>query len=285
MTGAAPGVPNTQQDNTPAPDPARGWAPGGRGALTLILLLMILLSLLAVDWRQPLVHARGLPMLGEIVTSAFRPDLAPELLRVAASASLQTVAYATTGVSLALVFAFPGGIIASGVLQARQRPVVRLAVGGAARAALALPRAIHELIWAWLFVAAIGLSPAAAVLALALPYTGTLGKIFADMLQDVPPAPLAALRAAGASEMKVLVYGRLPYVLPNMVSYAMYRYECGLRSAAILSFVGLGGLGYQIQISLDDLRFDEVWTFVYVLVALVVAVDAWSAAVRRRLVR
>jgi phosphonate transport system permease protein len=69
-----------------------------------------------------------------------------------------------------------------------------------------------------------------------------------------------------------------------MVSYGLYRYECGLRSAAILSFVGLGGLGYQIQISLADLRFDEIWTFVYVLVILVVIVDLWSAAVRRRMV-
>ena len=130
-------------------------------------------------------------------------------------------------------------------------------------------RAIHELVWALLFVAAIGLSPFAAVLALALPYAGILGRILAEMLQDVPPGPLASLRTTGAGEGKVLLYGRLPMAFPNMVSYALYRFECGIRSAAIMSFVGLGGLGYQIQISLDDLRFAEVWTFVYCLVLLV----------------
>lgn len=253
----------------------------GRGALSVILGVMIVASLFAVDWSRPILHARGLPALAEMIGAASRPNLSPDILRAAARGTVETVAYATTGVSLAIALAFPAGILASGVLQ--RSGVSRVVVGGGARAGLALLRAIHELIWAWLFVAAIGLSPAAAVLALALPYAGILGKIFADMLQDVPEAPLAALRAAGASETKVLLYGRLPVALPNMVSYGLYRYECGLRSAAILSFVGLGGLGYQIQISLDDLRFDEVWTFVYALVLLVVLVDSWSAAVRRRM--
>ena len=253
-----------------------------RASLTLILLGMFALSLFAVDWSQPLVHARGLSALGEMAGAALRPNLSPEILRVGARAAMETVAYATAGVSLAVTLAIPAGILASGVLQ--RRPLVRVVIGGGARGWLAVLRAIHELIWAWLFVAAIGLSPIAAVLALALPYAGILGKIFADMLQDVPPAPLASLRSAGASETKILLYGRLPAALPTMLSYGLYRFECGLRSAAILSFVGLGGLGYQIQISLEDLRFDEVWTFVYILVLLVVIVDSWSAAVRRRMV-
>lgn len=248
----------------------------------MILLTMAVLSLLAVDWGEPVFHARGLSALAGIAGAAVRPNLSPEILGAAAGASIDTVAYATTGVSLAILLAFPAGIVASGVLQ--RRPLARSVVSGGTRAGLAFLRAIHELIWAWLFVAAIGLSPAAAILALALPYAGILGKIFADMLQDVPQAPLASLRATGASETKILLYGRLPAAMPNMVSYGLYRYECGLRSAAILSFVGLGGLGYQIQISLADLRFDEVWTFVYVLVLLVVLVDGWSAAVRRRMV-
>lgn len=245
---------------------------------------MVVLSLFAVDWGEPIFHARGLPALAEIAGAAVRPNLSPEIVRAAAGASVETIAYATTGVSLAILLAFPAGIVASGVLQVQRRPLARSGVSGGTRAGLAFLRSIHELIWAWLFVAAIGLSPAAAILVLALPYAGILGKIFADMLQDVPAAPLAALRATGASETKILLYGRLPAALPNMVSYGLYRYECGLRSAAILSFVGLGGLGYQIQISLADLRFDEVWTFVYVLVILVVIVDVWSAAVRRRMV-
>ncbi len=247
----------------------------------MLLLGAFAWSLTAVPWREPLVHAGGLSLLGEIVGAMLRPALSADILRIALEATWRTVAYATAGVSLAIVLAFPAGIAASGVVI--RRPLARLVTSGVCRFGLGFFRAIHELVWALLFVTALGLSPLAAILALALPYAGILGRILADMLVDVPAGPLAALRAAGANEWKVLLYGRLPQALPNMVSYALYRYECGIRSAAILSFVGLGGLGYQIQISLDDLHYDEVWTFVYCLVLLAVLVDLWSRAIRRRL--
>jgi phosphonate transport system permease protein len=95
---------------------------------------------------------------------------------------------------------------------------------------------------------------------------------------------LRALRSAGASELKVLAYGRLPTAMPDMLGYAFYRLECAIRSAAIFSFVGIQGLGYQIQLSLDDLLWGEVWTLLITLAALVLLVDAWSSHVRRRLV-
>jgi phosphonate transport system permease protein len=123
----------------------------------------------------------------------------------------------------------------------------------------------------------------AAVLALGIPYAGILGRIYSELLQDVPEAPLRALRSAGASEWRVFWYGRLPMALPDMLSYTFYRLECGVRSAAILSFVGLGGLGYQVQIALADLDYATAWTFLLALVALVVGVDVWSTLVRRKL--
>lgn len=234
-----------------------------------------------VPWNDSLIHANGLEAMAEIGHAFLRPDLSTEILRIALAAAWRTVAYATAGVSLAVLLAFPIGVLASGVL-ARGR-FGRSIVATVFRALLGALRAIHELVWAWLFVAAIGLSPFAAVLALALPYAGILGRILADMLNDVPEAPLRSLRSAGASEWKTLLYGRLPAAWANMVSYTLYRYECGVRSAAIMSFVGLGGLGYQIQISLDDLRYREAWTFIFCLVGLVMLIDAWSRILRQRL--
>ena len=115
-----------------------------------------------------------------------------------------------------------------------------------------------------------------------MPYAGILGRIYAELLQDVPEAPLRALRGTGASEWRVFWFGRLPMALPDMLSYTFYRLECGIRSAAVLSFVGLGGLGHNIQISLQDIDYSRMWTFVYFLVALVIIVDVWSSMVRRR---
>jgi phosphonate transport system permease protein len=254
---------------------------GSRGVLTLILLGMFGWSLLLIEWGQTLVHANGFDAFMRVAGSALRPELSGEIIIIGVAAAWQTMAYATAGVSLAVFIAFPLGVLASGILF--RNTMLRTCSIGLFRGVLAFLRAIHELVWAWLILAAIGLTPMTAVLALALPYAGILGRIMAEMLDNVPEEPLYALRSAGASEWQVLLYGYLPWTRSNLISYAMYRYECGIRSAAIMSFVGLGGLGYEIQISLEDLHYNEAWTFVYLLVALVVVVELASGIVRRRL--
>ena len=110
---------------------------------------------------------------------------------------------------------------------------------------LAVIRSIHELVWAVIFVAAFGFSSLAAILAIAIPYGGILGRIYGERLADVPEEPLRALRASGASPLTVLIYGRIPMALPDLLSYTFYRFECAIRAAAIMSFVGIRGLGFE----------------------------------------
>jgi phosphonate transport system permease protein len=255
--------------------------PQGRGLLSAILVLAVLASLMAVDTHGRILHANGLRAIGEIVGALASPNLDVDVLGKAVSSAWTTMAYAIAGMTVGLAIGFPCGVIASGTIT-RSKRLRRLNVG-AARGALAFFRSIHELVWAWLFVAAIGLSPMAAVLALGIPYGGILGRIFAELLQDVPEGPLRSLRSAGAQEWRVLLYGRLPMAMPDMVSYSFYRLECGIRSAAIMSFVGLGGLGQQVQLSLSDLDYGRMWTYLYFLIALIVLVDMWSTMFRRRL--
>lgn len=260
---------------------ARPRAIESRRAITLILIGAFALSLLGIDWTDGVFKPRGVSAIGETLGAFVRPDLSPDLLGKAAAAAWQTGVYAVAGLTVALLIGIPLGVIASGTL-ARSRAGTVTQVG-VARGILAFFRAIHELVWALLLVAAIGLSPMAAVLALGIPYGGILGRIYSELLQDVPQAPLDALRRSGASEWRVFLFGRLPMALPDMVSYTFYRLECGIRSAAVLGWVGLGGLGFQVQIALADLAYSRVWTFLWVLVAMVVLVDIWSSQVRRRL--
>ena len=252
-----------------------------RRVVTLILVGAFLWSAASVDWSAGIVHGGGLAAVGEIAVGLLTPDVSLDVLAKAAAGAWRTVAYAVAGLTVALAIGFPLGVLGSGVLN-RSAVARRVNVGGV-RGVLALLRAVHELVWAWLFVAALGLSPMAAVLALGLPYGGILGRVYAELLLDVPEGPLRALRSAGASEWEVFWHGRLPMVLPDLLSYTFYRLECGIRSAAILGFVGLGGLGFEVQIALADLDFSRAWTFILTLIALVLAVDAWSSTVRRRL--
>ena len=261
-------------------EPVAGRFLGGRGALTAILLIAFVVSVAGINWEDGVLNAGGLRAVAQIAAAAFQPQITPDVMGIAARSTWTTIAYAWAGMTVALVIGLPLGVVASGTVV--RSPWARRWNISVARTLLAVFRAIHELVWAWLFVAAVGLSPMAGVLALGLPYGGILGRIYAELLQDVPEAPLRALRGTGASEWRVFWFGRLPMALPDMLSYTFYRLECGIRSAAVLSFVGLGGLGHNIQISLQDIDYSRMWTFVYFLIALVVAVDAWSSVVRRR---
>lgn len=252
-----------------------------RQVLSLLLMGVLGWSLWSVDWNSGLVHPGGWGALREIASSILHPNLSAPVLRDAVLDSWRTVAYAVAGITVALVIGFPLGVIASGVLA--RASWKRNVMCPSVRVVLAVLRAIHELVWAWLFVAAFGLSPMVAVLALGIPYGGILGRIYSELLQDVPERPLQALRHSGASEWRVFCYGRLPMALPDIVSYTFYRLECGIRAAAIMSFVGLGGLGHRIQLSLNDLDYETAWTFILVLIVLICLVDIWSSMVRRRL--
>ncbi|MEH6905942.1 PhnE/PtxC family ABC transporter permease [Neobacillus drentensis] len=249
--------------------------------LSLLLIAVFVWSLFSIQWNSDLFHAGGIPTMLQILKGLIQPDLSAEVLIKGFESAWITLAYAVAGMFLALIYALVVGTLASGTLTSRR--ISRLTSKIFFRGILGFTRSIHELIWAWLFVAAVGLSPYAAIFALAIPYGGILGRIFADMLNDVREEPITALRAAGASRLQILFYGYLPLIWADMISYTMYRFECAIRSSAIMSFIGLGGLGYQIQLSLADLKYDQVWAYVFFLIALVLLVDIWSNYVRKGL--
>jgi phosphonate transport system permease protein len=253
-----------------------------RSYLSLILIIAFMFSLTSIQWNKELFHSGGGATLLQIIKSLFQPDLSISTLQLALKSTWITLAYAVAGISLALLIALILGILASGILTASS--FGHWLSFGFFRGILGFMRAIHELVWAWLFVAAIGLSPFAAIFALAIAYGGALGRVFADILNDIPQQPVNALKSSGASKLQILLYAYLPMTASNMLSYSMYRFECAIRSSAIMSFVGLGGLGYQIQLSLSELRYNEVWTFMFFLIILVSAVDLWSNMLRKRLV-
>ena len=155
---------------------------------------------------------------------------------------------------------------------------------GSTRVVIVGMRSVHELLWAVLFLAAFGLNSASAVIAIAIPYAGTLAKVFSEMIDEASRDAGHALRAAGASPLQVFCFGLLPRAVPDMSAYAFYRFECAVRSSAILGFFGFPTLGYFISAAFENLHYGEVWTYLYVLSALVIGIEIWSGAMRRRFV-
>lgn len=218
------------------------------------------------------------------------PEGTPPILLVGLAAARRTLVFAVAGMSLALLLGIVLGFLASSGWWAEERRggslLGRLAplVWGGTRALIVGMRSVHELLWAVLFLAAFGLNTFGAVVAIAIPYGGTLAKIFSEMLEEAPRDSARALRELGAGPLQVFLFGRVPRALPDMAAYTFYRFECAVRSSAVLGFFGFPTLGYSIAQAFENLHYAEVWTYLYLLMALVIGIELWSGALRRRFV-
>ncbi|MDR0260335.1 MAG: ABC transporter permease subunit, partial [Comamonas sp.] len=151
-------------------------------------------------------------------------------------------------------------------------------------ALLNLLRSVPELVWATITVLAVGLGPFAGALALALHTAGVLGRLYAEALQNTPAAPARALRLAGSSRLLAFCYGTLPAAAPQLLAYTLYRWEMNIRMAAILGFVGAGGLGQLLYFELSLFHYAQASTVIIAMLLLSMAVD-WSSAALRRAMR
>lgn len=231
-----------------------------------------------------LVKPEGAQAFLEFFAAAVRPRLDGEFLALTASATLTTLAYAVLGTALSLVIGFIAGVLSSQAwwLSSRRARRGRGVTGWLVmRGVLVVPRGIHEVVWGLFFLAVFGLDPIVAVLAIGIPFGAVTAKVFSELLDETDRKPYTALLASGASKPAAVLYGLLPPALPDLLSYGFYRFECAIRSAAILGMVGAGGLGFQLALSFQTLRYAEIWTLLYALIALSVAADYWSSLVRR----
>jgi phosphonate transport system permease protein len=241
-----------------------------------------------------LLGGEALRQMASYLARLVPPDLSPRVLDQALRGGLETFAISLVGSLLAVLLAGPLALLAARTLHyqgvlfegGRRSPAARLGrvlLSGGARGLLNALRTVPEVLWALLFVFMVGLGPFAGVLALGAHTAGVLGKLFAEVLEEVPPRPLEALRATGASRARVLLYGILPQAAPQGLSYALYRWEVNIRAAAILGLVGAGGLGQRIHVAISLFLEQELLTYIAAVYVLVTLVDALSATLRRRL--
>ncbi|MBE9040540.1 ABC transporter permease subunit, partial [Oscillatoriales cyanobacterium LEGE 11467] len=225
----------------------------------------------------------GLPQVREFFQAALHPNLNRDFLQLTAQATLKTLAYAICGTTFSLFLGCVGGVFSSEIWwrsRSSRAFRVNLKTWLAIRGILSIPRAIHEMVWGLFFVNIFGLDPIVGILAIALPFGAITAKVFGDILDETPREPLYALLNAGVSPINAFLYSLIPQAFPGLLSYAFYRFECSIRSAAVLGIIGAGGLGYQLNLSLKSLRYEEMWTLLWALVLLSGMVDFWSASVR-----
>ena len=265
-----------------------------RAAVFVALALALVFCWRAAEIRPSvLFDSAAASSVAAFLRGLFPPDFSGSFLRVVFNATVQTLAIAVAGTLVSVGAGLPLGILATstlwrrGVLVSGERPGVwakLLAVlNRLTRALLGFLRAIPDLMWGLLFVVAVGLGSLAGTLALAVSYIGVLGRVYGDVFEDVDPRPVEALHASGATRAQVFLRAIWPQAAPSITAYTLYNFECAVRAAAVLGFVGAGGIGYEINLSMRLFSYGQVLTLILAFVVLLTGTDALSRYIRRRL--
>lgn len=229
--------------------------------------------------------------ISRFMSGLWPPEMSAGFLKSTGHLILETIEISIVGTALALIFAFPLALFAT---RLRGEEFARQSVGiipwslrwlayYIARTLLNLFRGIPELMWALIFVVAVGLGPFPGVLALAAHSTGVLGKLYAEIIESTDQRLVEMGRATGAGQLAVLFFVHIPMNLPVLLSYTLFRWECNMRAATVLGFVGAGGIGTQLMISMKLFAYPEVMTLIFEIFALVVLVDLAGQFIRARI--
>lgn len=248
---------------------ARGWV----AALIVVALLVWSWSpvemhksvLLITDWRN----------MAEFAAGFAKPNF--QDWQLYAFSMVETVQIAIWGTALSVVLGVPFAILSASNVAPQWivQPVRRL---------MDAARAINEIVFALLFVVAVGLGPLAGVLALAVHNIGIISKLFSEAVEAIDPRPVEGIRATGASRLQEVVFGIIPQVLPLWSSFTLYRFETNVRSATVLGLVGAGGIGQPLYENIRSFQYSETAAVIIIVVATVMLIDMLSAQLRRLLV-
>ena len=241
----------------------------------------IFVALVVLAWTawdtgaDPVRLGRGIPWIADFVRRMLPPDL--RVLPAALLGAIKTVEIALLGTAVSAVLALPLGFLSA-------RNVAAPAIFHPARVALNFFRSVDTLVYALVFVAAVGLGPFPGVLAVVAYTTTSLAKLYSEAIEGIDRGPVEAITATGATRLQVLRFGILPQVLPLFLSYVLYRLETNIRAATVLGFVGAGGIGFYLQTYLRMIDYPAASTVLLVTVAMVMLIDAISSRLRDRLV-
>ncbi len=245
-----------------------------RFVLILLGIAIVVQTFIVVEARpQDLIT--GVHGMADLIWRAVPPDFSK--LPAAVWPTLQTIDIALFGTMVGIVIAVPLAMLAaSNVTPSRFAYYI-------ARAIIGLARAVPDLVWALLFVTAVGLGPFPGGLALGVHSVGMLGRLFAETIEQMDMAPIHALELTGARRIQVFSHGIIPTILPSLLGISLYRLDENIRSSLVLGFVGAGGIGFELLTAMNLFQYQEVSLLLIIIFVIVLAAERLSAALRERL--
>jgi phosphonate transport system permease protein len=262
-------------------NPASGSGAWSRSLTTALHCVLALLGLAIVVQALIVVEARpqdlitGIHGMADLIWRAVPPDFSK--LPAAVWPTLQTVDIALFGTMVGIVIAVPLALLAA----ANMTPS-RFAYY-VARSVIGFTRAVPDLVWALLFVTAVGLGPFPGGLALGVHSVGMLGRLFAETIEQMDMGPIHALELTGARRIQVFTHGIIPTILPTLLGISLYRLDENIRSSLVLGFVGAGGIGFQLLTAMNLFQYQEVSLLLIIIFVIVLGAERASATLRERL--
>jgi phosphonate transport system permease protein len=256
----------------------RGWSRAFVIATRCVLILFgiaIAIQTFLVVEARPQDLITGVHGMADLIWRAIPPDFSK--LPSAAWPTVQTVDIALFGTLVGIIIAVPLAILAAANVTPSRFAYY------AARAVIGFTRAVPDLVWALLFVTAVGLGPFPGGLALGVHSVGMLGRLFAETIEQMDMAPIHALELTGARRLQVFSHGIIPTLLPSLLGISLYRLDENIRSSLVLGFVGAGGIGFQLLTAMNLFQYQEVSVLLIIIFVIVLAAERISAALRERL--
>ena len=258
--------------------PAGALSPPDAGKRTLAQAFGWAVVLIVLGWAwkgadmRPLDLFRDSANMGAFLAEFFPPDFRE--WRSYLREMIVTVHIAVWGTVLAILCAIPFGLLSSS-------NIVPIWIYQPVRRLMDACRAINEMVFAMLFIVAVGLGPFAGVMALWIHTTGTLAKLFSEAVEAIDPRPVEGVRATGASAIEEIVYGVIPQVLPLWISYSLYRFESNVRSASVVGMVGAGGIGVILYEVIRGFEYAQTCAVMIIIIVFVTSIDLLSARIRK----
>ncbi|MDR5659736.1 phosphonate ABC transporter, permease protein PhnE [Serpentinicella sp. ANB-PHB4] len=188
----------------------------------------------------------------------------------------ETVAIAYAGTLAGSILAIPFGFLAAKNVSKGVAPIGKMILNGI--------RTFPEILFAIIFVSAVGMGPYAGVLAISVNSVGMLGKLYSEAIEGIDMQVVDALKASGANRLQAMWHGVLPQVIPEFQSFAVYRYEIDVRASTVLGFVGAGGIGTQLILDANQRNWEAIGMMLYIIVITVIVIDYCSSRIRKRIV-
>ncbi len=252
----------------------RALAGAVRCVIAVLGLALVVQAFIVVQARpQDLVT--GIHGMADLIRRAMPPDFSQ--LPSTLWPTLQTVDIALFGTLTGVIIALPLALLAASNITPSRFAYY------AARGIIGFTRAVPDLVWALLFVTAVGLGPFPGALALGVHSVGMLGRLFAETIEQMDMAPIHALELTGARRIQVFSHGIIPSILPSLLGIGLYRLDENIRSSLVLGFVGAGGIGFQILTAMNLFQYQEVSLLLIIIFVIVLGAERISAELRARL--